>query len=150
MNINLNTIIDNYNNSYHRGIGMSPNEAMLASNHLKVRLHEKKYIKEFNKRNKFTKKYKIGESVMLKNELKRKKTDKNFKETGKITKHLYGDVYEIRTDKGKVEKRHTSQLRRMFEPGKLDGMRPSGTNDRVSNTESKELIAVDDRVADSR
>ena len=45
---NIKAILRNYNNLPHRGIGISPEEAMKEENHEKVRNRAKLYGKEFN------------------------------------------------------------------------------------------------------
>lgn len=47
--IKLGAIIENYTNTIHRGIGMSPNIAIFDENWEKVKNHENKYKKEFKK-----------------------------------------------------------------------------------------------------
>ena len=49
LKVKLKRIVENYNNVLHRGIGMSPNEALKEENHERVKIHENKYKKEFKK-----------------------------------------------------------------------------------------------------
>lgn len=47
--LKLKKVSDNYNNSVHRGINMTPVEAFKPENEVKVIEHEKKYAKESNR-----------------------------------------------------------------------------------------------------
>jgi hypothetical protein len=69
----LKEIISNYNNLLHRGIGMSPNEAMKAENRNEVIENSNKYIREFmNKDNSFVR-LNVNDRVILKKEIKKAK-----------------------------------------------------------------------------
>ena len=111
--INLIKVIENYNNARHRGIGMSPNEALLEVNREKVIETENKYMKEFEKKNKCTRKVQEGDRVVVKNEIRSDKRDNRFEIIGTIRKNEYGDIYEILTDSGDLFKRHISQIKRI-------------------------------------
>lgn len=109
----LKKIIENYNNTYHRGIKMTPNEACLEKNYEKVLEAEIKYIKEFNSLNKRQEEFMENDVVLLKNELPKSKMDEHFKEKGKIVKRVYGDVYDVEVKAKGVVRRHASQMRRL-------------------------------------
>jgi hypothetical protein len=113
--IKLKKVIDVYNKSYHRAIGMSPNEACMVENKEKVINTYKNYAKEFRSQKKQNEKLKIGDVVLIKNELKANKMQDEFEMKGKIEKNVYGDVYLVFTKEGKTIQRHISQLRRFCE-----------------------------------
>ena len=58
----LQNIVDSYNNSVHRMIGMTPQNAELSKNHLKVRQKMQQYYNKFPQRKP---KYKIGDTVRI-------------------------------------------------------------------------------------
>jgi hypothetical protein len=117
LKIKLKTIIENYNNAYHRGIGMSPNSACLPENETIVLENSIKYEKEFKEKKCFE--FKVGNKVLLKNENKRTKMDDEFSEEGTIKNKIGNNIYEIIFSNGKTTKRHASQLK-LFERGMLD------------------------------
>ena len=57
-------VVDNYNAMVHRGIGMSPNEALRRENWEKVRSIANIYKKEFDRKNKERMQFEIGDVVM--------------------------------------------------------------------------------------
>ena len=54
----------------------------------------------------------MGDNVRLRNELKRGKMDDEFDKKGVVVENVYGDVYKVKTKKGKNVIKHISQLRR--------------------------------------
>ena len=111
LKLNLNRIIENYNNIVHRGIGMSPNEATREENFKKVLENQEKYKKEFKPKR--FKVFNIGDSVLIKNECKGDKMQDEFKEKGKIKTRLKHNAYEILLEDGSMLRRHSSQLRNL-------------------------------------
>ena len=94
----------------NRGIGMTPNEAQLAENKGKVLRKSEIYRKEFKEKTFI--KYKKGEEVIVRNELKGNKMDDEYKEIGTIEESLEHNAYSIKLKDGSKIKRHSSQLRR--------------------------------------
>jgi transposase InsO family protein len=80
----LSKIINNYNNLYHRGIGMAPNEAIKTENWDSVRRVNFKYKKEFDRKNMKGIEFVIGEKVVIRNEKLKNKMDNEFEEFGII------------------------------------------------------------------
>lgn len=111
LKLRLRNAVKAYNDCRHRGIGMSPDEAMMKSNWEKVREHQARYSQEIMK-NKGFEKFEIGQKVLIRNELKKGKMDDEFKDQGIIVECLEHDVYKIRLGKGKGLRRHSLQLRR--------------------------------------
>jgi hypothetical protein len=107
----LNKIVENYNNMVHRGIGMCPNDAMKCENFERVRKNEELYSKEFKRIHKQAESFKIGNEVLIRNEIKKNKMEDEFSEKGIIIKHEYGDVYQVKLCEGDVVRRHASQIR---------------------------------------
>jgi hypothetical protein len=96
---NFTAILANYNNSFHRAIGMSPNEAMCEENFKKVKEKEAAYQKEFVKqRNCKNETLKVKEHVLIKNENRINKMDNIFKECGIVLEALDHDKYLIETE----------------------------------------------------
>lgn len=106
----LKKVIDNYNESIHRGIGMTPNEALLEENHEQVMKRQEEYNKEYEKYNKKEEVFEVGDRVLLKNEHKKNKMDFEYKDQGVFTAKLYKNVYEIESENGVKSKRHAKQL----------------------------------------
>ncbi|KAG0439176.1 putative uncharacterized transposon-derived protein F54H12.3 [Dictyocoela muelleri] len=107
----LKGVMANYNNSIHRGIGMSPNEALNSENWDRVLDKQEVYKNEF-KCNKYSlKSFKPNEKVIIKNELKLNKMDNEFRETGIIKNVLGQNSYEVITDANKTIVRHSTQLK---------------------------------------
>ena len=82
LKVSLKKVVDTYNEYKHRAIGMKPNEAIKIENRKRVLENIEKYKKEF-KELKF-KPFKVGDTVLIKNEFKKDKMDKEFKDVGKI------------------------------------------------------------------
>lgn len=57
----LKRIIERYNITYHRGIGMCQKEALLEENFIKVKEHEEKYLGEFIKKKKINASLKLAQ-----------------------------------------------------------------------------------------
>lgn len=94
----------------HRGTGMSPNKANKSENRWKVLEAQEKYAKEFSKKSKSCKTFDCGNTVLIKNENKGSKMDKEFKDVGKIIKINGNNIYKIKMINGIIE-RHGSQLK---------------------------------------
>lgn len=109
--IELAKIIRNYNNILHRGIGMSPNDAMLPENKLKVLENSIKYAKEFKRYFRKHEKFKIGQKVILKNELRSTKMEPEFKGEATIIKDLGKDKYIVKLKNGKEFIKHATQMK---------------------------------------
>jgi hypothetical protein len=90
--VKLKDVVDKYNNSYHRGIKMTPEEALLESNKEQVRSNAANYEKEFERKNISFEELREGQKVLIKNENRSKKNEHRFKEEGIVFKLLYGDV----------------------------------------------------------
>jgi hypothetical protein len=88
LNIKLQGIIDNYNNSFHRAIGMTPNLALDIKNHEKVKIASSKYAKEFKIKRGQIPTFKIGQKVIVRNEIKENKNDDEFKGVGEVEEIL--------------------------------------------------------------
>jgi hypothetical protein len=110
-------VIENYNNNFHRGLGMSPNDAMIPENQERIRANESKYCKEFKVGKKEY--FEIGERVFIKNECRNSKNEDLFSIEGVITDNVSGSIWKVRTTDGKEFTRHASQLKR-FGRGMLD------------------------------
>lgn len=107
----LKNVVENYNSSYHRGIGMSPQEAVLEKNWTQVKVNEDKYKKEFLKKHSKAETFEVHDDVLIRNELKETKNDLEFNCKGKVLENIHGDVYLIETEAGKIRLKHASQLR---------------------------------------
>jgi acetyl/propionyl-CoA carboxylase alpha subunit len=116
--IALKRIIENYNNMTHRGIGMSPNSAMLKENWDTVKKYQEKYQKEFQKKHKNVKILKIGDKVLIRNEHRNTKMDNYFDKEGVIKQRVYGNVYLVEGKDGRMFKKHEAQLKE-FERGEV-------------------------------
>lgn len=60
----LEKVINNYNKTYHRRIGMTPEEALNKENNLKVWEHQTKYMKEFGVPD-YNNQFKINDEVYI-------------------------------------------------------------------------------------
>jgi predicted nuclease of restriction endonuclease-like RecB superfamily len=110
----LRKIVDAYNKTTHRGIGMAPDEALKEENYNRVVENVERYKKEFLGKNRGIVKLKVGQKVLIKNEERLGKMDDEFREEGVVIENVYGDIYKIRigrNDKFKFIKRHISQLK---------------------------------------
>ena len=112
LGLRLKQAIEVYNTCNHRGIGMSPNNALLCENWETVLLHQDKYSKEISK-NKGFEIFNIGQKVLIRNETRKSKIDDEFKNQGIIIECLDYDVYNIKLFDGKVVRRHSLQLKRV-------------------------------------
>ena len=111
LRVNLKEVIKRYNDTIHRGISMTPNEAMKEINWIKVKEHQEKYKREFKERHFI--KFNIGDRVLVKNELKQDKMDDHFKDEGIIKEGLQHNAYKVKMKDGSTLIRHSSQLRRL-------------------------------------
>lgn len=110
----LGKIVEAYNNSIHRGIGISPKEALNKDNYEKVREHQKNYAKEFGEFKRKKNHLKEGQKVLLRNELKTTKMDDSFKELGTIVSYEGNGIYKVKTNEGRELTRHDFQLREFY------------------------------------
>lgn len=109
LRVNLKRIINRYNETEHRALGMSPKEAMKGENREGLLERQEKYKNEFKEKK--LRKYEIGSKVLIKNEQKKDKMDDEFRESGEIRKALNHDAYEVLLEDGSMLRRHSSQLR---------------------------------------
>jgi hypothetical protein len=84
VNQNLKGILENFNKMIHRGIGMSPVEALKEENRNLVLKNIEFYKREFNKKDKEHVKLNIGKSVIVKEEIKSDKMADEFKQKGVV------------------------------------------------------------------
>ncbi|KCZ78744.1 hypothetical protein H311_00216, partial [Anncaliia algerae PRA109] len=116
-------IIKNYNDMCHRAINMTPNEAVKHENWNRVKENIEKYKKEFKHYDRKTLIFKKNDKVLVKNDLRAKKSEDYFIQKGKILENEYGDIYKVELQGGKIIRRHESQLKKI-EEGKLDQIEP--------------------------
>lgn len=95
----------------HRGLKMTPEEALIESNREKVLLNSEKYKREFKRNRRRLQNFKDGQKVLIKNENKSNKMEDTFKENGIVLRKISKSEYEIEVGKGKVIRRHARQLR---------------------------------------
>lgn len=119
MKIKLPQVVNNYNNMYHRAIGMSPEMAYKKENNAKVKEHTKIYKKEFEVTNAKLSQFNVGDKVYIRNEQRSTKDQDRYNESGQLIEKLYGDVYSVKTKDDKVIIRHRTKLRELVR-GKLD------------------------------
>ncbi|KAF9750347.1 hypothetical protein NGRA_3447 [Nosema granulosis] len=105
--------VEVYNMSFHTGLQMTPNEAMLDENRMRVKEIQFDNIIRFNKSNErksnehtFIK----NDIVLVKEEVNLKKGSPKFRDRGKVTQCLDNNSYMIQIN-GKEYKRHASQLK---------------------------------------
>ncbi|KAG0419938.1 Pro-Pol polyprotein, partial [Dictyocoela muelleri] len=106
----LNKVLNTYNGIKHRGIGMSPNEALKSENFEKVLEIQNKYSKEFGKKN-LEQKFKKGDKVLIRKEIKVSKADKEFEPGGLVYKIISPEKYVVINEEGIHVKKHESQLK---------------------------------------
>ncbi|KAI5152397.1 hypothetical protein ENBRE01_3053 [Enteropsectra breve] len=107
--INLNKITETYNNMIHRGIGMTPIQAMQQENQQQILEYVDKYKKEFIYKE--LPELKEGTKVLIKNEIRSSKDDKYFDKEGKIIKRVSENSYEVKLQDNSILVRHYSQLK---------------------------------------
>ena len=105
----LKEVVRTYNEIKHRGIGISPNEAMMSKNREIVLKNQQKYANEF-KEKKFEE-LKTGDDVFIRNESKKDKMDLEFNKQGKVLKKLRENIYLVKEKGGKKRIKHISQLK---------------------------------------
>ena len=98
-----------YNGSYHRALGLTPNQATDPNNHSKVVEWAAEYSKEFKPRN--LDKLDIGDRVLVRNESLKNKMDKKFSSKGNIVECQDNDGYIVKLDDGKAVRRHQTGLK---------------------------------------
>lgn len=109
----ISEIIIKHNNSYHRAIHMTPNEAWANpkdSNLIELNSNESKYCTEFNKT--YREKFKKNQVVLIKSSEMTRQDKKNhiFEKSGIIKEILDNDSYLIESN-GKIIKRNHSSLK---------------------------------------
>jgi transposase-like protein len=109
-------IVENYNNLVHRGVGMTPAEALKEENINKVKEWSNKYKQEFKTKKKINK-LEINDHVLIRNEVRRSKMDDEFEKRGIVKRILDNDIYEVSVVNKKLKneniRRHISQLCRI-------------------------------------
>lgn len=80
-----------YNNTGHRGIGMTPTDALKSGDKPKVSEQAQKYKQEFI--NDYNRRYAIGDKVLIRNEIKHNKIDTDLIQLGKLLTRL--DIINI-------------------------------------------------------
>ena len=106
---NLGKVVDNYNKTSHRGIGMSPESAVKKENWGKVIENSEKYSKEFKGR--ILSSLSVGDEVYIRNETRQTKMDLEWNRVGIITEKCGENTYMVKTKDGKEIQRHKSQLK---------------------------------------
>ncbi|KAG0441895.1 hypothetical protein DMUE_0711 [Dictyocoela muelleri] len=93
----LERVVYEYNKSINRGIWMCPNEAILSINRDTVLEKQLKYEKEFIKATyrKSNDIFNNNENVLIKNEIRNKKMDKECIGKGKVLKSIGNICYPI-------------------------------------------------------
>lgn len=107
----LKNIVDKYNKSHHRAIGMKPEEALEEKNWKNVLENSLEYAKEFKKK-KSKDSLTIGTSVLIRNENKKNKMSKEFSDEGKVVEKIGDHTYKVINGKGNKLIRHISQLKK--------------------------------------
>jgi hypothetical protein len=110
----LRNILERYHDTYHEGLGMTPNEAKdpKSWDELKKKTYEETL-------DKYKKKSKDGEwdvlkkdsAVIIKTEVNKGKGDPIFEKKGQIVEVYENDSYLVQPENGRVTKRHISQLK---------------------------------------
>ncbi|MGL6119718.1 MAG: hypothetical protein ACRC0V_04365 [Fusobacteriaceae bacterium] len=109
--------IESYNDSIHRGIGMKPNEALLNQNKAKILEKQEIYLKEIEKSKHKKDTLTEGTKVLIRNEIKENKMDKEFKDCGVVKKKLDRDGYLVLKENGSLIKRNIIQLKPFLKEG---------------------------------
>lgn len=99
-------IIDRYNETEHRALGMSPKEAMKDENRESLLERQETYKNEFKERK--LRKYEIGCKVLVKNEQNRDKIDDEFRENVERKRALNQDAYEVLLEDGSMLRRQST------------------------------------------
>ena len=102
-------VIINYNETYHRAIGMTPNEAWLTENRDTVIKNSNKYSQEFI--SKKLSKLKLGDKVWIRNDVRKNKMEDEWSDMSEVIKIHEHDTYTVKNEKDKTFKRHRSQLK---------------------------------------
>lgn len=109
MNKILNKIVNGYNTSMHRGIGITPQESMEERNWPIVIEATQKYRKEFLYKE--LPKIEVGKTVYVRNEVRTSKDERRYKEKGKVVENSNRDTYKVLLENGNIVLRHYSQLK---------------------------------------
>ena len=111
----ISRIVDAYNNTIHRGIGMTPEGANKEQNIKLVKQKETKYKREFRPKRYYVPKLKLGDIVLIRNENTSGKMADQFGDEGKVAEVKLGNVYELlvkgQNNKSTRIRRYISQLR---------------------------------------
>ncbi|KAG0419783.1 hypothetical protein EQH57_0401 [Dictyocoela roeselum] len=106
----LTLILDAYNNKLiHRGLGVTPANALLPENRLKVLSKSMSYKNEFKNIGNLEI-FEINQKVLIRNETKSSKMDKEFYKLGHIVSIVGNNSYIVKV-KDKTMLRHSSQLK---------------------------------------
>jgi hypothetical protein len=114
----LSKVVKAYNNTIHRGIMMSPNEAFRQENWNKILDFQKKYIQEFERKERKFEKLNVGDIVLLRNEHNKTKMSDVFSKRGVVIQRCGSDSYKVRTLNGNEYLRHALQLK-LFKEGEV-------------------------------
>ncbi|KAG0437706.1 Pol polyprotein [Dictyocoela muelleri] len=94
----------------HRGLGITPENALLKENKDLILNKSKTYEKEFKKNNNLEV-FQIKQKVLIKKDTRKTKMDKEFDRSGKIVSREGNNSYCVRLNNNKVLLRHATQLR---------------------------------------
>ena len=92
-------------------MGCTPIEACNPENFERIREYQKKYIREFERKNQQMWKYIEQDNVLIKNEKRQNKDSKLYDDKGVIVQNEYDDVYLVKKSNGKIVREHACQLR---------------------------------------
>lgn len=116
LHMRIKEVINKYNQTFHRIIGMSPNEAMNPDRYDEVKRNQYeariKANTKFLVRGKWMK-LKLGDKIIVKDELRKSKKGPRFKVEAVVQEVLEYDTYKIKLKDGKICKRHISQLKKL-------------------------------------
>ena len=109
-------IIEIYNKTYHRIIGMSPNDANNPKNFQRVK--ENNYKSRIRENTKFLLNgdwpvLNVGDDVVIKDELRKSKKGTRFKSKAIVIENLGFNTYKLQKENKKLLKRHISQIKKL-------------------------------------
>ncbi|KAG0439152.1 hypothetical protein DMUE_2630 [Dictyocoela muelleri] len=90
---------------------MTPNDAQKNLIYFKIITKQNEYLKELNVRKSPRDNFKLNDKILIKNENKKSKMDKEFSESRFIKKVLSQNTYEIGTKDQQIFVRHETQLK---------------------------------------
>lgn len=97
----LGKVVDAYNGTRHRAVGMSPNEAIKEENTGRVKMAQDHYRGEFKSRGKIEE-LEIGQLVLIRNEHKRAKSNDECGGSGKVMEKLLNNIYLVQPEGGEA------------------------------------------------